>query len=74
VPRNRGDVTTTVGALDVRGVRAMMTIEGGTAAEVFETFMEQVLVRRLHPGDIVVLGKLGAHKSVNIRPLEHRSA
>lgn len=69
VPRNRGDVTTMIGALDVRGVRAMMTIEGGTDAEVFETFLEQVLVRRLRPGDIVVLDNLGAHKSVNVRLL-----
>jgi hypothetical protein len=28
VPRNRGDVTTMPGALDIRGVRALMTIEG----------------------------------------------
>jgi hypothetical protein len=33
VPRNRGDVTAMIGALDVRGARAMMTIEGGTDAE-----------------------------------------
>jgi transposase len=67
VPRNRGDVTTMIGALDVRGVRAMMTVEGGTDAEVFEAFLEKVLVRRLRPGDVVVLDNLGAHKTVNAR-------
>jgi transposase len=67
VPRNRGDVTTMIGALEVHGVRATMTIEGGTDAEVFETFLEQVLVRRLRPGDIVVLDNLGAHESVDAR-------
>jgi hypothetical protein len=31
-----------LGALDVHGVRAMMTVEGATDAEVFETFLERV--------------------------------
>ncbi len=30
VPRNAGTVTTMIGALDVNGVRAMMTVEGAT--------------------------------------------
>jgi hypothetical protein len=34
VPRNRGEVTTMLGALDIRGVRAMMTVERATDAEV----------------------------------------
>ena len=33
VPRNRGTGTTMLGALDLRGVRALMTIEGGADAE-----------------------------------------
>jgi len=36
VPRNAGTVTTMIGALDLWGVRAMMTVEGATDAEVFE--------------------------------------
>jgi transposase len=69
VPRNRGDVTTMVGALDVRGVRAMMTVGGATDAEVFEAFLERVLLRRLRPGDIVVLDNVGAHRPEHIRRL-----
>ena len=46
VPRNRGEVTTMLGALDLHGVRAMMTVEGATDAEVFETFLERLLLRR----------------------------
>ena len=42
VPRNRGEVTTMTGALDVRGVGALMTVEGGTDAGVFEAFVEQI--------------------------------
>jgi hypothetical protein len=60
VPRNAGTVTTMIGAFDLTGVRAMMTIEGATDGEVFETFLERVLLRKLRPGDIVVLDNVGA--------------
>lgn len=58
-----------IGALDLNGVRAMMTVEGATDGEVFETFLERVLLRRLKPGDIVVLDNVGAHKSADVRRL-----
>lgn len=67
VPRNAGTVTTMIGALDLKGVRAMMTIEGATDGEVFETFLERMLVRKLRPGDIVVLDNVGAHRTPNVR-------
>ena len=69
VPRNAGTVTTMIGALDVKGVRAMMTIEGASDAEVFETFLERVFLRKLKPGDVVVLDNVGAHKPDRIRRL-----
>jgi transposase len=56
-----------LGALDVRGVRALMTVEGGTDAEVFEAFLERVLVPKLRPGDIVILDNVGAHKPETVR-------
>jgi transposase len=69
VPRNRGTGTTMLGALDIRGVRALMTIEGGTGADVFEAFLELVLVPKLKPGDIVILDNVGAHKPELMRQL-----
>ena len=69
VPRNAGTVTTMIGALDVNGVRAMMTIDGATDGEVFETFIERMLLRKLKPGDIVVLDNVGAHKTAEVRRL-----
>ena len=69
VPRNFGTVTTMIGALDITGVRAMMTIEGATDAEVFEAFVERVLVRKLQPGDILVLDNVGAHKAARAHQL-----
>jgi transposase len=41
----------------------------GTDADVFEAFVEQVLARKLRPGDIVVLDNVGAHKPERIREL-----
>lgn len=67
VPRNRGHVTTLIGALTKEGLRAMMTVEGATDTAVFLAFVEQVLLPVLRPGDIVVLDNLGAHKPECIR-------
>ena len=69
VPRNRGNVTTMLGALDIRGVRALMTVEGGTDADAFEAFLQHVLVPKLRPGDIVILDNVGAHKPEGMRSL-----
>jgi transposase len=69
VPRNRGTVTTMIGALTVAGLVAMMTVEGATDADVFHAFVEHILAPKLKAGDIVVLDNLGAHKPIAIRNL-----
>jgi transposase len=68
-PRNVGTVTTMIGALDVEGARAMMNVDGATDAEPFETFLTRVLVRKLKPGDIVVLDNVRARKTADVRRL-----
>jgi len=74
VPRNAGTVTTMIGALDLSGVRAMMTVEGATDAEVFETFVERVLARKLRSGEIVVLDNVGALPAALLAgPESHRT-
>jgi hypothetical protein len=67
VPRSRGTGTTMLGALDIRGVRALMTVEGGTDGDVFEAFLRHVLVPKLRRGDIVILDDVGAHKPEQMR-------
>lgn len=62
VPRNRGVVTTMIGALTTRGLETLMTIEGGTDGNVFLAFVEHQLVPLLRPGMTVVLDNAGAHK------------
>ena len=71
VPRNRGTVTTMLGALSIDGIEAMMTVEGGTTAAVFLQFIDEHLAPRLQSGDIVVMDNLGAHHAKGVRePIE----
>jgi transposase len=71
VPRNRGTVTTMLGALGLDGILAIMTVEGATDTDVFEAFVTHLLVPKLTPGDIVVMDNLGAHKPPRIAQLIH---
>lgn len=58
VPRNRGRVTTMIAALSIDGIEALMTVEGGTSAPVFLKFLDEHLVPKLRPGDVVVMDNL----------------
>jgi len=61
-PLNRGQNVSTIGALGVGGIKAVMTIEGGVDGEVFGIYVEQVLAPQLKPGQVVVMDNLKAHK------------
>jgi hypothetical protein len=39
-----------------------MTIEAPTDGAIFVAYLAQVLCAKLHPGDVVVLDNLSAHK------------
>jgi transposase len=69
VPRNYGENITVIGALTIEGLTAVMTVEGATDREVFEAYVERVLVGALKPGDIVVLDNLGAHRNERVKQL-----
>jgi len=62
VPRNRGVVTTILGALTLAGLTAVMTVEGATSGDVFTAYVQAVLAPTLRAGNVVVLDNLGAHK------------
>ncbi len=66
-PLNRGTNVTTIGALGLEGMVAVMTVEGGTTREVFVTYVEQVLVPQLRPGQVVVMDNLKAHKVAGVQ-------
>jgi transposase len=45
------------------GSTACMTIAGATDAEVFQTYVREVLCPTLRPGDLVVMDNLSPHKN-----------
>ena len=50
-------------SIRVDGSTACMAINGATDTEAFRTYVRSVLGPTLHPGDIVILDNLSAHKS-----------
>jgi len=52
-----------------------MTVEGATDALAFETYVEHFLAPSLSEGQVVVLDKLGAHRTQKVSDLiEQRGA
>jgi transposase len=46
-----------------------MSVEGATDAEVFEAYVERLLAPTLEEGQVVVLDRLGAHRTQRITEL-----
>ena len=62
-PFNRGQNISTIAAMGSRGVCAPMTIEGAINTEVFDLYVEHMLVPVLQSGDIVLLDNVKFHYS-----------
>ena len=71
LPRNRGPVTSLLVGLSLAGMSPAMTVEGGTTAAVFATYLEKVLAPALRPGQLVVVDNVGAHKPERMHQLVH---
>lgn len=69
VPAGRWETTTLIAALDQRGIRCSTVVDGAVNREVFEAFVEQVLVPSLRPGDLVVMDNLSSHKGRRVEEL-----
>lgn len=69
VPHGHWRTTTLVAALDHRGVRCSMALDGAVNRDAFEAFVARVLVPTLAPGDVVVMDNLSSHKGVRVREL-----
>ena len=61
-PQAHGQMTTLVAGVRADGVVAPFALTGAMDALTFESYVEQVLVPCLRPGDIVVLDRLSAHR------------
>ena len=66
-PLHSGASVTVIGALTVKGLEAVMTVEGALNQEVFATYLDQVLGPTLAAGDVVVLDNLPVHKVAGMR-------
>jgi transposase len=63
VPLAAWQMTTLIAAIRRTGVVAPLLFTGATDETAFRTYVEQVLVPVLRPGDIVVLDNLPAHRA-----------
>lgn len=62
VPEAHWESTTLISAIRTDGVVAALEFQGATDEMAFRTYIEQVLIPALRPGDIVVMDNLAAHK------------
>jgi transposase len=67
IPHGHWKTTTFVAGLRNSGVVAPMVLDGPINGAAFQTYVDQVLVPDLRPGDIVVMDNLGSHKGASIR-------
>ena len=73
VPHGHWKTTTFVGALRTDGLTAPAVFDGPINGESFLAYVEQMLVKTLRPGDIVVMDNLGSHKVAGVREAIERA-
>jgi transposase len=69
VPHGHWKTTTLIAALGLSGMRCSTVVDGAVNAEVFEAFVEKVLVSQLKAGDVVIMDNLSSHKRPRTRQL-----
>jgi transposase len=69
VPHGHWKTTTFIGALTLRGFIAPFVLDGPINRDAFETYVEQVLIPELRPGDIVIMDNLSSHKGPRVHEL-----
>lgn len=67
IPHGHWKTTTLIAGLRLSGIVAPMVLDGPINAAAFQAYLEQVLVRELLPGDIVVMDNLSSHKGPGVR-------
>ena len=68
-PHGHWKTTTLIAALGIEGMRCSTVVDGAVNGDVFEAFVEQVLVPQLRAGDVVVMDNLSSHKRSRTREL-----
>lgn len=62
-PSGHWCTTTMISSIRLDGEKACMMLEGALSGEIFEIYVETILVPTLRPGDIVIMDNLASHKS-----------
>ena len=68
-PHGHWMTTTLIAALGIDGMRCSTVVNAAINRDVFEAFVEHVLVPALRPGDTVVMDNLSSHKGGGIREM-----
>ena len=68
-PHGHWHTTTLIAALGIEGLCCSAVVDGAVNADLFEAFVEQVLVKQLRRGDVVVMDNLSSHKRARTRVL-----
>jgi len=68
-PHGHWKTTTLIAALGIEGMRCSTVVDGAVNGDVFEAFVEQVLVPELRRGDVVIMDNLSSHKRQRVRTL-----
>ncbi len=68
-PHGHWKTLSTVAAMTTAGMLTAVVYDGGVTTEAFVGFVEQFLVPKLQPGQVLVLDNLPAHKSAQVDQL-----
>ena len=66
-PGTKGGNVSLIGAINIEGLVATMTVPGSTNTEVFLTYVTQILAPQLWSGAIVVMDNLRVHHAERVR-------
>jgi transposase len=69
IPHGHWKTTTLIAALDARGVRCSMVLDGAVNGPAFEAFVGTVLAPTLRAGDLVILDNLSSHRGPRVGQL-----
>ncbi len=68
-PLNTPQTTTILSSIRFNGEKAFTTYQGGTTGKRFVTYLKEILLPTLRPGDIVVMDNMRSHHVQAVREL-----
>lgn len=75
IPGDRGENVSTIGAIDINGIRTALSVPGAIDGETMLFFVEDLLAPTLGPGNIVFMDNCSIHKMDEIEEaIEARGA